>query len=89
LHCFLLIKCAADLSQVAEKTFVDNICRQVVERHLLQPLPDLFNPETVAFLSDDELERIAAESPTLRARRQELHDLRVNLEASLKDLRRT
>ncbi|PVH71731.1 putative dynamin GTPase [Cadophora sp. DSE1049] len=33
--------------KVALKTFVDNVCRQVVERHILSTLPNIFAPTTV------------------------------------------
>ena len=70
------------------KTFVDNVCRQVVERHLLRPLPEIFCPERVALFADEELERIAAESLTLIDRRKELQELKESLTSSLRDLRR-
>ncbi|KAK1033967.1 hypothetical protein LTR74_018911, partial [Friedmanniomyces endolithicus] len=34
--------------KVALKTFVDNVCRQVIERHLLSGLSDLLLPREVA-----------------------------------------
>ena len=43
---------------MALKTFVDNVCRQVIERHLLNPLPQVFCPEEVAAMDDDELYKI-------------------------------
>ncbi|KAA8646750.1 uncharacterized protein ATNIH1004_005425 [Aspergillus tanneri] len=36
--------------KVAMKTFVDNICRQVVERHIINKLPDVFSPVTAQLL---------------------------------------
>ena len=59
--------------QVATKTFVDNICKQVIERHLLRILPDIFCRERVASFSDKELEKIAAEQPGSIERRRQLH----------------
>ena len=70
------------------KTFVDNVCRQVVERHITRPLPSIFSAEKVAALSDEELVRIAGETPERVAKRKQLQELRQNLESSLKDLRR-
>lgn len=70
------------------KTFVDNICRQVIERHLLRTLPELFCLETVALFSDEELRRIAAESPDNIDKRQQLRELHESLGESLRDLRR-
>jgi hypothetical protein len=75
-----------DFRQVARKTFVDNVCKQVIERHLLRPLPKLFSPEIVAGYSEGELLRIAAESPQNLARRSYLKELRETLTNSLTDL---
>ncbi|UQC86680.1 vacuolar sorting protein VPS1 [Colletotrichum lupini] len=66
--------------KVAMKTFVDNVCRQVIERHILAPLPEIFYPTTVSQFSDDELLRIGSEPEKEIARRQ-------RLEASVKGLR--
>ena len=71
----------------ARKTFVDNVCRQVVERHLLRNLPKIFSPQTVAELTDEELERIAGERPDVVEKRNRLHLELKNLRAGLKDLR--
>ncbi|KAF0326350.1 dynamin [Colletotrichum asianum] len=72
--------------KVAMKTFVDNICRQVVERHILSPLPEIFWPATVSQLSDDELVRIGTEPEKEIARRQELNASAQGLRSSLVDL---
>jgi hypothetical protein len=71
------------------KTFVDNVCRQVVERHITRSLPSIFSAEKVAALSDEDLIRIAGETPERIARRKQMQELRDNLESSLKDLRRS
>ncbi|KAK3047170.1 hypothetical protein LTR09_011372 [Extremus antarcticus] len=74
--------------KVARKTFVDNICIQVVERHILRGLPDLFSPESVAAYTDEDLQRIAGEGDERMTKRKQLQDLRENLIAALSDLRR-
>ena len=74
--------------QVARKTFVDNVCVQVVERHILRGLPNLFSPETVAAYTDEELQRIAGEGDDKVIKRKQLQDLHENLVAALRDLRR-
>lgn len=74
--------------QVARKTFVDNVCIQVVERHILRGLPKLFSPESVAAYTDDELQRIAGEGHERTMKRKQLQDLRENLVAAMSDLRR-
>lgn len=72
--------------KVAMKTFVDNICRQVVERHILSPLPEIFWPATISQLSDDELVRIGTEPEKEIARRQKLSASAQGLRSSLVDL---
>lgn len=71
------------------KTFVDNVCRQVVERHLTRRLPSVFSAEKVAGLLDEDLLRIAGETPSRLAERKRLLNLRGDLESSLDELRRT
>lgn len=68
------------------KTFVDNICRQVIERHIIAKLPAVFHPTTVSRLPDEEITRIAAESTRNTERRKELSNLVNMLTGSLKDL---
>ncbi len=65
---------------------MDNVCKQVIERHLLRPLPKLFSPEIVAGYSEGELFRIAAENPPTLARRSYLKELHETLTSSLIDL---
>ncbi|KAI4271952.1 MAG: hypothetical protein L6R38_006737 [Xanthoria sp. 2 TBL-2021] len=74
--------------KVALTTFVDNVCRQVIERHLLRTLPEIFNPETVAVISDGELERLAGEQPSDVEKRANLRALYRILSDSLRNLRR-
>lgn len=73
--------------QVATKTFVDNICRQVIERHLISSLVTAFDPVCVGRLSDNELHQIAAESQHVCARRNDLHGMKKALEESILELR--
>ncbi|KAK5246694.1 hypothetical protein LTR20_007371 [Exophiala xenobiotica] len=56
--------------KVALKTFVDNVCRQVIERHITRPLPSIYSAEIVAGLSDEELARVAGETPQRSAKRK-------------------
>ena len=51
------------VTQVALKTFVDNVCRQVIERHLLRSLSTMFCLESVAVYKDKDLKRILVEAP--------------------------
>ncbi|KAF3050093.1 hypothetical protein E8E11_000215 [Didymella keratinophila] len=73
--------------KVATKTFVDNVCRQVVERHLISGLAAAFDPVCVGRLSDDELLNIASESDCVRARRKDLQAMKRAFEESVCELR--
>ncbi|KAI7081126.1 hypothetical protein KC356_g9299 [Hortaea werneckii] len=72
--------------KVARKTFVDNVCKQIIERHLLRPLPNLFSPETVAAYTEDDLGRVAAESDQAIVKRRYLLSLHGGLMESLAEL---
>lgn len=73
--------------QVATKTFVDNVCRQVIERHLISGLAAAFDPVCVGKLTEDELLTIASESESIRIRRNNLQAMRTGLEESLHELK--
>jgi hypothetical protein len=75
--------------QVAMKTFVDNMCRQVIERHIIAPLPTVFSPNAIARFTDEELLRIGAEPEKQKLRRAELTTRAQNLRNSLTDLQRS
>lgn len=68
------------------KTFVDNVCRQVIERHLLAELSQIFCPTTVAQLSDIEIAEFAAEPKKNIQRRGELRALAQGLQNSLLEI---
>ena len=68
------------------KTFVDNVCRQVVERHVLVPLPAFFSPTTVSELPDAEVLRIGSEPETKQVTRERLSASAECLRVSLKEL---
>lgn len=70
------------------KTFVDNVCRQVIERHLLRGLPDIFTPQEVAGYADAELNRVAGERFDIVAKRKHLGEQVDMLKQGLEDLRR-
>ncbi|KAJ5629794.1 dynamin GTPase [Penicillium herquei] len=72
--------------KVAMKTFVDNVCRQVIERHLLTPLPSVFDPTLISGYSDIDLVNLAAESPQTSQRRVEALELQEALKQSLEEL---
>ena len=70
------------------KTFVDNVCRQVIERHLLRGLPTIFTPQDVAGFTDEELSRVAGERFDVVAKRKHLSDQLAMLKQGLNDLRK-
>ncbi|KAI6269017.1 hypothetical protein MCOR27_009913 [Pyricularia oryzae] len=74
--------------KVAIKTFVDNVCRQVVERHIIAPLPKIFSPITVSRFTDDELLQIGAELEKQNRKREKLKSRANKLRSSLKNLQR-
>ena len=74
--------------KVACKTFVDNVCVQVIERHLLRNLAKVFSPEFVAGISDEDLQRIAGEHEGTIAKRQNLQEMQQALKTSLSEMRK-
>ncbi|KAE8551174.1 hypothetical protein EYB25_007410 [Talaromyces marneffei] len=74
--------------KVAMKTFTDNVTRQVIERHMISPLPQAFCPTSIAQLSDEELLRIGSEPNHEAERRTKLANMAQALRQSLVDLQR-
>lgn len=70
------------------KTFVDNVCRQVIERHLLKPLPSILCPESVLMMDDKKVEQIACESAASILQREKLSTQSATLESALKLLKK-
>lgn len=70
------------------KTFVDNVTRQVIERHIIRNLQDVFSPPTVLGFSDFDIERISAETSDKQEQRRELSALEQCLQDSLRGLDR-
>ncbi|KAL2814042.1 P-loop containing nucleoside triphosphate hydrolase protein [Aspergillus granulosus] len=73
--------------KVSRKRFVDNMCMQVVDFHLISG-PDtpmsLFTPSFVTALTDEELEEIAGEEAHIRRKRAQLKKEISDLEAGRK-----
>jgi len=76
--------------KVARKRFVDNLCMQAADFHLVtgpdSPLK-LFSPRFVSELSEEQLEDIAGEDAALKRRRAALNKAIKNLEEGKKILR--
>ncbi|KAF1822262.1 uncharacterized protein K489DRAFT_389167 [Dissoconium aciculare CBS 342.82] len=74
--------------KVAMKTWVDNVCRQVIERRLLRILPSIFSPQLVAGYSDEELDAIAGEGFDVVEKRKQLKQELQGLQAGMDILKR-
>jgi hypothetical protein len=70
------------------KTLVDAVSTLAVERCLLQKLPSILTPDVVCELSDDVVERIAAESPESTAERVQATEKLAVLEHAMVELKR-
>ncbi|ORY08350.1 P-loop containing nucleoside triphosphate hydrolase protein [Clohesyomyces aquaticus] len=68
---------------LSAKVFIGNVITQVVERHLLQGLYQLFLPSRITKMKVAEIEDIALESAETRERRKTLQDKKTAIEASL------
>ncbi|RFU80662.1 interferon-induced gtp-binding mx [Trichoderma arundinaceum] len=75
--------------KVSMKTFVDNVARQVIERHIVAPLPNAFCPNSVSQLSEEDLLRIGSESEKQIAKREKLTAQTQGLKNSLRDLQKS
>ncbi|KAJ6785558.1 hypothetical protein PWT90_06970 [Aphanocladium album] len=81
-----LTQLEAYYKKVAMKTFVDNVARQVIERHIMSPLPEAFGPRSVSSLSNEELWRIGSEPQAQSVRRSKLQTEVEDLSKSILDL---
>ena len=70
----------ANLRQDELKYFIGVVTKQVVERHLVGPLPSLVSPLVVAKLSDDEVERVVAEPKSTISLRKTLEERKAMLD---------
>lgn len=70
------------------KTYIDNVCRHVIERHLLESVPNFFSPSSVAMLTDEELQEMAGEQDDMVTKRKFLNDELGKLRAGLTQLRK-
>ncbi|EXK25030.1 hypothetical protein FOMG_16408 [Fusarium oxysporum f. sp. melonis 26406] len=74
--------------KVAMKTFVDNVARQVIERHIISTLPTAFCPNNVSQMTDEVLLRIGSEPQKQIQRRQKLAEITQGLRQSLATLQK-
>ncbi|KAF3291428.1 hypothetical protein TWF970_000641 [Orbilia oligospora] len=69
--------------KVAMKTFIDNVCRQVIERHIVADLSKVLSPVNITMFSDEKVMRLVSESEHSQKRRVELRALKEKLESGL------
>jgi hypothetical protein len=70
---FLLLLISSRI-QVSQKTFIAIITTQVIERHIVRGLENIFSPVVVHGLSDVEVEAIASEPTSAKRQREFLED---------------
>ena len=69
-------------------TFITNVTQQVIERHLVAPLPDIIlSPGVIAGMSDEEVKTVAAEARATTDRRNHLEQNKAMLEKGLDTFR--
>lgn len=70
------------------KYFVASVCKQCIERHLVEPLPDtILSPLVVAGMSEKEVDFVAAEPPEITQQRAHLESRKTMLEKGLETFR--
>jgi hypothetical protein len=70
------------------KYFVNNIAKAVIERHLVEPLPDvILSPLVVTEMTEKQIEYVAAEPHEITQQRAHLESRKVMLEKGLETFR--
>ncbi|KAF2496384.1 dynamin family protein-like protein [Lophium mytilinum] len=72
--CAEILHSVIAIYKVLHKVFVQNITMQVVERHIVRGLENIFSPVTVNRMTDEEVEGIAAEPAAAKRHRAFLED---------------
>ncbi|TAQ91221.1 hypothetical protein B7494_g444 [Chlorociboria aeruginascens] len=67
-------------TKVSLKTFVDNIAAQVVERHIVDGLEDVFSPKIVVSLDEADLLGLAGEAISTTVCRRRLEEKKIMIE---------
>ncbi|PQE28022.1 hypothetical protein CJF32_00005775 [Rutstroemia sp. NJR-2017a WRK4] len=68
------LECLFAIYKVSQKTFIAIITTQVIERHIVRGLENIFSPVVVHGLSDAEVEAIASEPTSAKRQREFLED---------------
>lgn len=61
-------------SKVQQKTFIANITTQVIERHIVRGLHNIFSPIVLLNIKAEKIENMVAESSTAKRKRDFLVD---------------
>ncbi|MCJ1281197.1 hypothetical protein MMC26_000515 [Xylographa opegraphella] len=72
--CEEALDCMMAIYRVSRKTFVANVTTQVIERHIVRGLEQIFSPITVVRMKDSEVEAIASEPLSAKRKREFLGD---------------
>ncbi|TVY58349.1 Interferon-induced GTP-binding protein Mx [Lachnellula cervina] len=72
--CEEALDCLFAIYKVTQKVFIANITTQIIERHIVHGLSDIFCPVVVSSMSDAEVEAIAAEPTSAKRQREFLED---------------
>ncbi|KAI1772259.1 P-loop containing nucleoside triphosphate hydrolase protein [Hypoxylon cercidicola] len=78
-----LIDKAETYYQMSLRTFTDNMIVLAIENVLIKDLPSIFTTERVNQMEDEELKRLASESPEVQVERKELQEEYEDLEKGL------
>ncbi|KAI0440050.1 interferon-induced GTP-binding protein Mx [Xylaria telfairii] len=68
------LDCLFAIYKEQQKTFIANITTQVIERHIIRGLEDIFSPLVVNAMSNVEVEAIASEPLPVKSQREFLND---------------
>ncbi|ROW06353.1 hypothetical protein VPNG_07515 [Cytospora leucostoma] len=68
------LDCLMAIYKVQQKTFIANVVTQVIERHIVRGLHDIFSPMVVVNMSDAKVESIVSEPPATKRQRVFLGD---------------
>lgn len=84
-----MIRTCSDIQFQDElKYFVNAVAKQVIERHLVEPLPEIIlSPLVVSGLTDKEVAFVAAEPPEITQQRAFLENRETMLEKGLSTFR--
>ncbi|TRX91704.1 hypothetical protein FHL15_007486 [Xylaria flabelliformis] len=72
--CEEALDCLMSIYKVQQKVFLANVTTQVVERHIMRGLDDIFSPLEVAKLSDETIKAFVAEPDSITRQRDVLTD---------------